>query len=83
MSDLTASSSASVMTSVEDANNDLISKEIIDEPMLDANSLANILDPALAEIENSVSVSIEPNHESEILEIKYDGTEIYKQLASF
>jgi hypothetical protein len=27
----------------------------------------------------SVKVSIEPNHESEIYEIKYDGQEIYKE----
>lgn len=25
------------------------------------------------------TVSIEPNHESEILEIRYDGSEIYKE----
>jgi hypothetical protein len=30
---------------------------------------------------DSVKVSIEPNHESEIFEIKYDGQEIYKELA--
>ncbi len=29
--------------------------------------------------EYSVDVSIEPNHECEILEIKYDGQEIYKE----
>ena len=27
----------------------------------------------------SVDVSIEPNHECEIIEIKYDGQEIYKE----
>jgi hypothetical protein len=30
----------------------------------------------------SVRVSIEPNHESEIFEIKYDGQELYKELAN-
>lgn len=29
---------------------------------------------------NSVCVSIEPNHECEIFEMKYDGQEIYKEL---
>ena len=28
---------------------------------------------------NSVSVSIEPNHQSEIYEIRFDGTEVYKE----
>ena len=27
----------------------------------------------------SVDVSIEPNHECEIIEVKYDGQEIYKE----
>ena len=27
----------------------------------------------------SICVSIEPNHESEIYELKYDGQEIYKE----
>jgi hypothetical protein len=29
--------------------------------------------------EFSVDVSIEPNHECEIIEVKYDGQEIYKE----
>ena len=29
--------------------------------------------------EFSVNVSIEPNHECEVYEIKYDGQEIYKE----
>ena len=32
------------------------------------------------EINYAVDVSIEPNHECEIVEIKYDGQEIYKEL---
>jgi hypothetical protein len=28
---------------------------------------------------DSVTVSIEPNHESEIFELKYDGQEVYKE----
>ncbi len=35
---------------------------------------ANVLD------ELTVDVSIEPNHECEIVEVKYDGLEIYKEL---
>ncbi len=30
--------------------------------------------------ELTVDVSIEPNHECEIIEVKYDGQEIYKEL---
>ena len=29
--------------------------------------------------EYTVDVSIEPNHECEIIEVKYDGQEIYKE----
>ena len=35
------------------------------------------------EINYAVDVSIEPNHECEIVEIKYDGQEIYKELYYF
>ena len=35
--------------------------------------------PATNGSDLSVNVSIEPNHESEIYEIKYDGQEIYKE----
>jgi hypothetical protein len=31
----------------------------------------------------SVDVSIEPNHECEIVEMKFDGQEIYKELVLF
>ena len=42
-------------------------------PPQDSNDLAE------AEPDFSVKVSIEPNHECEIYEIKYDGQEIYKE----
>ena len=44
---------------------------------LDLNDL--VADPLDTESEFSVKVSIEPNHECEIYEIKYDGQEIYKE----
>ena len=38
---------------------------------------------AKPDINYAVDVSIEPNHECEIVEIKYDGQEIYKELKLF
>ena len=32
-----------------------------------------------SEPDHSVNVSIEPNHECEVIEIRYDGQEIYKE----
>ena len=32
-----------------------------------------------AVVKLAVEVSIEPNHECEIIEVKYDGQEIYKE----
>jgi hypothetical protein len=47
------------------ASNDLVANDLIDS--LDKES------------DFSVKVSIEPNHECEIYEIKYNGQEIYKE----
>lgn len=62
----------------------------MNDPMQDSdfttkeNQLPNQLDTnGYQNTEYSVNVSIEPNHESEILEIKYDGQEIYKQLDNY
>ena len=37
------------------------------------------IDEIRPESDYSVNVSIEPNHEVEILEMKYDGQELYKE----
>ena len=45
---------------------------------VETNGVASVASPADV-YANSVDVSIEPNHELELLEIKYDGQEVYKE----
>ena len=44
-----------------------------------SNAAATASSALANEPEYSVKVSIEPNHEREVFEIKYDGQEIYKE----
>lgn len=62
-----------------------VSNDESQAPLANANPTATSEEMAVDEASavngesSSVCVSIEPNHESEIYEIQYDGTEIYKE----
>ena len=66
-------------TSIDEDNKDFIEIHNQNGFHDTSNAVNNETNHKAEAISSSVCVSIEPNHESEIYELKYDGQEVYKE----